>query len=109
VVRIRYRAIRDSVGRAVGFLRAQYEYTGARKSFNNIAPPEGRPLSSYGLLNLRTGINQGPWELTLSARNVFNKLGVIGDLIPEGAELEGRPKLFVTRPRTIGLELKREF
>jgi len=97
------------LGERSAFLRAQYEYTGARKSFNNIAPPEGRPLSSYGLLNLRTGINQGPWELTLSARNVFNKLGVIGDLIPEGAELEGRPKLFVTRPRTIGLELKREF
>jgi outer membrane receptor protein involved in Fe transport len=97
------------LGERSAFLRAQYEYTGARKSFNNIAPPEGRPLSSYGLLNLRTGISQGPWELTLSARNVFNKLGVIGDLIPEGAELEGRPKLFVTRPRTIGLELKREF
>ncbi len=91
------------------FLRAQWEYVGARKSFNNIAPPEGRDLGSYGLLNLRTGFNQGPWELTLSARNVFNRLGIIGDLIPEGAELAGRPRLFVTRPRTIGLELKREF
>ncbi|MEL4382785.1 hypothetical protein, partial [Shewanella algae] len=68
-----------------------------------------RDLGSYGLLNLRAGFNQGPWELTLSARNLFNRLGVIGDLIPEGAELQGRPKLFVTRPRTIGLELKREF
>jgi len=97
------------MGIRTAFLRAQYEYTGARKSFNNIAPPDGRPLGSYGLLNLRTGFNQGPWELTLSARNVFNKPGVIGDLIPEGAELAGRPKLFVTRPRTVGLELKREF
>ncbi len=91
------------------FVRAQWDYVGARKSFNNVAPPEGRDLGSYGLLNLRAGFNEGPWELTLSARNVFNRLGVIGDLIPEGAELAGRPKLFVTRPRTIGLELKREF
>lgn len=92
------------------FLRAQWEFVGDRKSFNNVSPQDGgRDLGSYGLLNLRAGFNQGPWELTLSARNLFNRLGVIGDLIPEGAELEGRPKLFVTRPRTIGLELKREF
>jgi outer membrane receptor protein involved in Fe transport len=92
------------------FLRAQWEYVGDRTSFNNVSPQDGgRDLGSYGLLNLRAGFNQGPWELTLSARNVFNRLGVIGDLIPEGAELAGRPKLFVTRPRTIGLELKREF
>jgi len=98
------------LGERTAFLRAQYDFTGARTSFNNIPPADGgRSLSSYGLLNLRVGLNQGPWELTLSARNLFNKLGVIGDLIPEGAELEGRPKLFVTRPRTIGLELKREF
>jgi iron complex outermembrane recepter protein len=98
------------LGERTAFLRAQYDFTGARTSFNNIPPADGgRSLSSYGLLNLRAGLNQGPWELTLSARNVFNKLGVIGDLIPEGAELEGRPKLFVTRPRTIGLELAREF
>ena len=97
-------------GERSAFLRAQYEFTGARTSFNNVAPADGgRHLSSYGLLNLRAGVNQGPWELTLSARNVFNKLGVIGDLIPEGAELPDRPRLFVTRPRTIGLELKREF
>ena len=98
------------LGERSAFFRAQYEFTGARTSFNNVAPADGgRPLSSYGLLNLRTGVNQGPWELTLSARNVFNKLGVIGDLIPEGAELADRPRLFVTRPLTIGLELKREF
>ena len=98
------------LGERSAFFRAQYEFTGARASFNNVPPTDGGlPLSSYGLLHLRAGVNQGPWELTLSARNVFNKLGVIGDLIPEGAQLEGRPKLFVTRPRTIGLELKREF
>lgn len=97
------------MGVRTGFVRAQWEYTGDRTSFNNVAPPEGRPLGSYALLNLRTGFNQGPWQLTLSCRNVFNKLGIIGDLIPEGAEIEGRPRYFVTRPRTIGLELQREF
>jgi iron complex outermembrane receptor protein len=97
------------VGSRSVFVRGQWEYTSARTSFNNVAPPTGRALDSYSLLNLRGGVNQGPWELTLFANNVFNKLGVIGDLIPEGAELTGRPRLFVARPRTLGLQLRRDF
>ncbi len=97
------------IGDRTGFLRAQWQYTGARTSFNNVAPPIGRALPSYTVLNLRTGARQGPWELTLFVENVFDKLGVIGDLIPEGAELAGRPRLFVVRPRTVGLQLQRKF
>ena len=97
------------MGSLNAFIRGQWEYTGSRTSFNNVAPPTGRPLGSYSVLNLRGGIHQGPWELTLFAQNLFDKLGVIGDLIPEGAELPGRPRFFVVRPRTIGLQLRREF
>lgn len=93
-----------------GFVRAQWEHVGQRLSFNNVAPVDGgRNLSSYSLLNLRVGLNQGRYEATLFVDNVTNKLGIIGDLIPEGAELPGRPRFFVTRPRTVGLELRRDF
>ena len=92
------------------FVRGQFDFTGARTTFNNVAPRDGgRELPSYGVLNLRTGMDQGPWELTAFLQNVFDKRGLIGDLIPEGAELEGRPRLFVVRPRTIGVQLRREF
>ena len=92
------------------FIRGQFDFTGARTTFNNVAPRDGgRALPSYGVLNLRTGVDQGPWELTAFLQNVFDKRGLIGDLIPEGAELEGRPRLFVVRPRTIGVQLRREF
>ena len=97
------------LGERSAFIRGQWEYTGDRTSFNNVAPPAGRPLGSYSVLNLRAGVNQAPWELTLFVHNVFDKRGVIGDLIPEGAELSGRPKLFIVRPRTIGLQLRRDF
>jgi iron complex outermembrane receptor protein len=97
------------LGERSAFVRGQFDYTGARTSFNNVAPPQGRPLPSYGTLNLRAGVDQGPWELTLFVQNLFDRRGVIGDLIPEGAELQGRPRLFVVRPRTIGLQLRREF
>ncbi len=97
------------LGERNAFVRGQFDFTGARTSFNNVAPPEGRALPSYGILNLRTGMDQGPWETTLFVQNLFDKRGVIGDLIPEGAELAGRPRLFVVRPRTIGLQIRREF
>ena len=97
------------LGIRTAFIRGQFEYTGARTSFNNVAPPTGRPLDAYSLLNLRAGADQGPWELTLFVQNVLDKRGVIGDLIPEGAELAGRPKYFVVRPRTLGLQLRRQF
>ena len=97
-------------GSSAGFVRAQWEYTGDRFSFLNVPPAQGgRPLGSYSLFNLRAGVNQGPWAFTLFAQNVFNKLGIIGDLLPEGAELPSRPRLLVTRPRTIGAELRRDF
>jgi iron complex outermembrane receptor protein len=93
----------------VGFLRGDWTYTGFRTSFNESPPPTGLPLHSYALLNLRTGFSRGPLELSLFARNLLNKYGEIGDLIPEGAVLSGRPRLFVTRPRTVGIGVKFNF
>jgi TonB dependent receptor len=97
------------MGARQGFIRGDYAYTGERFSFINTPPPQGLPLHSYSLVNLRVGVNQGPWETALFARNLFDKLGEIGDLQPEGAQLPGRPRYFVTRPRTIGIQIKREF
>jgi iron complex outermembrane receptor protein len=97
------------MGERQGFLRGDWSYTGTRSSFINTPPPDGLTLHSYSQVNFRVGANQGPWEVALFARNVFNTLGEIGDLMPEGAQLPGRPRYFVTRPRTIGLQVKRDF
>lgn len=92
-----------------GFIRSDYSFTGKRSSFINTPPPDGLALHSYSLVNLRVGVDQGPWEVAIFARNLFDKLGEIGDLLPEGAQLPGRPRYFVTRPRTVGLQIKRDF
>lgn len=97
------------LGERTGFVRGDWSYTGMRASFINAPPPTGLPLHSYSTVNLRIGFNQGPWEVALFARNLFNTLGEVGDLMPEGAQLPGRPRYFVTRPRTIGVQLRREF
>ncbi len=82
------------------FVMGQYTYTDNRTSYNN--SPTGLLLPAYGEANFRLGINQGPWQAALFMRNAFNTLGVVGDLLPDGAQLPDRPRLFVTRPRTVG-------
>lgn len=90
-----------------GFVMGQYTYIDNRVSYNNDSA--GLLLPAYGIANLRLGVNQGPWQAAFFVRNVFNTLGVIGDLLPDGAQLPGRPRLFVTRPRTVGLQASRSF
>jgi hypothetical protein len=71
----------DSVplGERSAFIRGQYMYTGSRTSFVNVLPPAGRPLSAYSLVDLRVGLNQGPWEIALFARNLFDAHAEIAD------------------------------
>jgi len=97
------------LGTHTGFIRGDWTYTGSRTSFNNVAPPAGLAMPAYSVVNLRVGLNQGPWEFALFSRNLFNKLGVVGDEIGYSGQLPDRPRLFVTRPRSIGLQLHRAF
>jgi len=89
------------------FLRGVWTYTGPRRSYND--NPAGIHLPGYDLLNLRAGVDQGPWEFALFANNVFNRYGNLGDLIPESGQLPGRPRFMVTTPLTVGLHLRRAF
>lgn len=97
------------VGTLSAFVRSQYTYTSARTSFINVAPPTGRYLAPYGLLNLRLGVDQGPWEATFFARNLCNKFANLGDVNPEVGELTGRPRWLIATPRTLGIEVRRNF
>jgi iron complex outermembrane recepter protein len=91
------------------FVRSQYTYAGTRKSFVDVAPPTGRVLDSYSLVNLRFGLTQGPWEAALFARNLFDVRANLGDINPEVGEVPGRPRWLIATPRTIGLQLRRDF
>ncbi len=95
------------LGERSAFVMAQYTYTGSRTSYNNT--PTGLYLPSYGIANLRAGVNQGPWQVALFARNLFNKLGEISDVLPDTTNLPGRDRFFVTRPLTVGIQAHREF
>ena len=91
------------------FIRGQYTFTGARTSFVDVAPPTGRALASYSLVNLRVGIDQGPWEVGIFVRNLFDARANLGDINPEVGELPGRPRWLIATPRTVGVQVRRDF
>ncbi len=89
------------------FVVGEYSYTDDRVSYNNTTA--GLELPAYGLMSVRAGVDQGPWRATLFVENVFDTLGIIGDLLPDTAQAPNRSRLFVTRPRTIGIQFRRTF
>ena len=89
------------------FLRSQTTFVGERTSFVNVVPPTGRTLSEYTLENLRFGVRQGPWEVGIFARNLFDVRANLGDVNPEVGELPGRTRWLIGTPRTIGIEVRR--
>jgi outer membrane receptor protein involved in Fe transport len=95
------------LGKRSLFLRSQYTFVGERTSYINVVPPAGRHLSEYSLVNLRIGVHQGPWEVGLFARNLFDVRANLGDVNPEVGELPGRPRWLIATPRTIGIEVRR--
>jgi len=91
-------------GERSAFLRGVWTYTGSRVSYNNTQT--GIELGGYNLLNLRVGVDQGPWEFALFANNVFDVRGNLGDESPESGQLPGRPRFLITTPLTLGLHAR---
>jgi iron complex outermembrane receptor protein len=92
---------------AKGFVRAQYSYTGSSVSFNNDVL--GRQRGGYSLANLFVGGKHDAWEASLFVKNLLDARGNLGDEQSEVAELPGRPRWLITTPRTIGVDIKRQF
>jgi outer membrane receptor protein involved in Fe transport len=94
------------------FVRAQYSFTGRSVSYSVIPVQEGgRVRDEYSLVDLHVGATTGPWETSLFAKNLFNKVGNLGDEQSETSELQNplRPRYMITQPRTIGLEVRWRF
>jgi iron complex outermembrane recepter protein len=97
-----------------GFVRAQYSYTGQSISDNNPTSvfnpvPANRERGSYSLLNLFFGGKYQSWEASLFVKNLCDVRGNLGDEQSEISELPGRPRWMITQPRTIGVDVKKQF
>ena len=95
----------------VGTAGASVKYTGERpSSFSRAALNPNVDLPDYTTVDLRTGLEHGPWRLTLRVDNVTDEEGLAtfstaklfpGQLAPSSA--------VIIRPRTYGLTLSVNF
>ncbi len=97
-----------------GFVRAQYSFTGSSTSDNNPVSVYNPALAqrqrgSYSLVNLFVGGKHESWEASLFVKNLCDVRGNLGDEQSEISELPGRPRWMITTPRTIGIDVKRQF
>ncbi|MEA3140793.1 MAG: iron complex outerrane recepter protein [Gammaproteobacteria bacterium] len=87
-----------------GMVAADANYRGAVDSYF-ASNKFNIPLSSYTLVNLRTGVQNNLWSITAFARNLTNKRAQVS-AINSSQDPEA---LLTVRPRTIGVTVNRNF
>ncbi len=93
-----------------GMVRADANYYGDSFSSNNEASAATQRLrKSWSALNLRAGIVNEKWDLTLFVDNVTDERANLADSRSIAAETPGRQRLVINRPRTIGVEARVRF
>jgi iron complex outermembrane receptor protein len=91
-----------------GFVLGDFGYTGSSLSGNqNPLLPRVRP--AYTLADFRTGLRTGKYEMALYVKNLTNEIANLSDNSSIAAEAPGLPRIVVTRPRTIGLDVRMKF
>ena len=94
-----------------GYVRGDYSYYDDSLSANNVSgtiPPRVR--DSFELLNFRIGAFQaGSWHLALFVKNATNDHANLSDNRSIAAEKPGRPRIVTNRPRSFGLEVRKDF
>jgi outer membrane receptor protein involved in Fe transport len=89
------------------FVRAEYNFVGTSLSLANGGA--GLYRAAYSLVDLRTGLRTSPWNFTLFAKNLFNKAANFGDIVTDVGVIPGQARLAVAQPRTVGVEIRRDF
>ncbi len=92
------------------YVRADANYYGDSYSSNNETSAATQRLrKSWSAFNLRLGIINEKWDLTLFADNVTDERANLADSRSIAAETPGRQRLVVNRPRTLGIEARVRF
>jgi outer membrane receptor protein involved in Fe transport len=99
---------RQLTNSVVGFVLADYEYTG--KSFGSFiistpaAPNPAYINPSYSVVNLNAGINVGRYEISLFAKNLLDNKTIL-----QSPTINSVTMGYTLRPRTVGIALQAKF
>jgi outer membrane receptor protein involved in Fe transport len=92
-----------------GVLGATDRYTGSRQSSYSLDITRA-PLPSFNLVDLRCGVTNSQWNISVFAKNVGDRRGIT-DAVGE-AVLSATSVLYaasIIQPRTVGLSVSRDF
>lgn len=89
------------------FVRGEYSFVGSSLSLANGSA--GLYRAEYSLMDLRGGLHFGDWTTTLVVKNVLNTAANYGDIVTAAGVVPGQTRLVVAQPRTVALELQRNF
>ena len=89
-----------------GRLRLDANHYGESTSQNNNVI---RERDSWSAVNLRAGMTNESWDVTLFAESVTDERANLGDNRSIAAETPGRSRIVTNRPRTIGVEARFHF
>lgn len=88
-----------------GYVGGDVAYVGSRMgSFTSVDAPRQR-YAPYAQTNLSTGIRWDAWSANLYVNNLFDRRGIIGGGL--GSVYE--QSFFYIKPRTVGINIAREF
>jgi len=91
------------------YVRGDVQYVGDRASSLG---PTSQTLKSYALLNLRIGLEKGPYEVALFANNLTDERAQLDRVFNTGV-LGGQPitldRVTINTPRTVGVVASRRF
>lgn len=86
-----------------GFARAEFQRVGPE--LNGLQGNKStRAIDAYGLLNLRAGVETGPWSFELFARNALDSRAVVYKRASLGLNYDE-----LAQPRTVGLQAQFRF
>jgi iron complex outermembrane recepter protein len=94
-----------------GYARFEQQYTGSQLSVPETAAiPDGYPLRSYALSNVRVGLNSESWGIEAFVENLTNKRAELGRGVESsGGGLFDVDRFSIIRPLTAGVRVSTQF
>ncbi|HWU76236.1 MAG TPA: TonB-dependent receptor [Rhodanobacter sp.] len=95
-----------------GYVGGGYQYVDTRKTDFTFTGLPSPTVPAYHILNLRAGVDNGPWNIGVYAKNLTNERGIVqgataGQLNGVTGEMEDN--VTIITPRTFGVSVSRSF
>jgi len=94
------------------YLNANYSYTGDSVTIFPDDPAFSEAAAvrdSYDLLHIRAGFQFATWQASIFVQNVFDENANLSEVISLAAEIPGFERYATNRPRTIGVQMRKNF